>query len=225
MIGLTVCVRRRARLFNGTPEWGPIYSGYLGLALLASTLVVARARGVRVHIQSGRLRRSSRSASRSSFGWSTRWAVMLPDGSRAASSSACRCWRVSRHSRPARCTPSTLGFFISSDLAFTVHRDARTRTALRHVSHGCLRARQALGWFLRLAGSRRCCCSSPAARLPLALRLGRVPSDRSSMWPSSPRRSRAAVLANVALTLNDAHVDLTREKIYTPVRAGDESRR
>ena len=23
----------------GTPEWGPIYSGYLGLALLASTLV------------------------------------------------------------------------------------------------------------------------------------------------------------------------------------------
>ena len=38
MIGLTVAYAVVLGLY-GTPEWGPIYSGYLGLALLASTLV------------------------------------------------------------------------------------------------------------------------------------------------------------------------------------------
>ena len=38
MIGLTAAYAVVLGLY-GTPEWGPIYSGYLGLALLASTLV------------------------------------------------------------------------------------------------------------------------------------------------------------------------------------------
>jgi len=38
MIGLTAAYAIVLGLY-GTPEWGPIYSGYLGLALLASTLV------------------------------------------------------------------------------------------------------------------------------------------------------------------------------------------
>jgi ABC-2 type transport system permease protein len=38
MIGLTGAYALVLGMF-GTPEWGPIYSGYLGLALLASTLV------------------------------------------------------------------------------------------------------------------------------------------------------------------------------------------
>ena len=38
MIGLTTAYAVVLGLY-GTPEWGPIYSGYLGLALLASTLV------------------------------------------------------------------------------------------------------------------------------------------------------------------------------------------
>lgn len=38
MIGLTGCYAVVLGVF-GTPEWGPIYSGYLGLALLSSTLV------------------------------------------------------------------------------------------------------------------------------------------------------------------------------------------
>jgi len=38
MIGLTGAYAVVLGLY-GTPEWGPIYSGYLGLALLASTLV------------------------------------------------------------------------------------------------------------------------------------------------------------------------------------------
>ncbi|HXX11605.1 MAG TPA: ABC transporter permease [Burkholderiales bacterium] len=38
MIALTGCYAIVLAIF-GTPDWGPIYSGYLGLALLASTLV------------------------------------------------------------------------------------------------------------------------------------------------------------------------------------------
>lgn len=38
MIGLTAAYAVVLGLY-GTPDWGPIYSGYLGLALLASTLV------------------------------------------------------------------------------------------------------------------------------------------------------------------------------------------
>ena len=38
MIALTGCYAVVLAIF-GTPDWGPIYSGYLGLALLASTLV------------------------------------------------------------------------------------------------------------------------------------------------------------------------------------------
>jgi ABC-2 type transport system permease protein len=38
MIGLTAAYAVVLGVY-GTPEWGPIYSGYLGLALLASTLV------------------------------------------------------------------------------------------------------------------------------------------------------------------------------------------
>lgn len=38
MVGLTGCYAVVLGLF-GSPEWGPIYSGYLGLALLSSTLV------------------------------------------------------------------------------------------------------------------------------------------------------------------------------------------
>lgn len=38
MVGLTGCYALVLGLF-GSPEWGPIYSGYLGLALLSSTLV------------------------------------------------------------------------------------------------------------------------------------------------------------------------------------------
>ena len=71
-----------------------------------------------------------------------------------------------------------------------------------------------LGWFagwlvavvvLFLAG----------ARLPLALRHSRF---RAIAFHAAivAAAVAVAVLANVALTLNDAHVDLTREKIYTP---------
>ena len=38
MVGLTGCYALVLGLF-GSPEWGPIYSGYLGLVLLSSTLV------------------------------------------------------------------------------------------------------------------------------------------------------------------------------------------
>ena len=38
MIGVTGCYAVVLAIF-GTPDWGPIYSGYLGLVLLASTLV------------------------------------------------------------------------------------------------------------------------------------------------------------------------------------------
>ena len=71
-----------------------------------------------------------------------------------------------------------------------------------------------LGWFagwlvavliLFLAGTR----------LPLALRHGRL---RATAFHAAIVAGAVgvAVLANVALTLNDAHIDLTREKIYTP---------
>jgi hypothetical protein len=53
--------------------------------------------------------------------------------------------------------------------------------------------------------------------LPLALRHGA--SARSPFQVAIVAAAvGVAVLANVALTLNDAHVDLTREKIYTPSR-------
>jgi ABC-type uncharacterized transport system involved in gliding motility auxiliary subunit len=53
------------------------------------------------------------------------------------------------------------------------------------------------------------------ARLPLALRHSRL---RAAAFQLAVVAAAAgvAVLANVALTLNDAHIDLTREKIYTP---------
>ena len=71
-----------------------------------------------------------------------------------------------------------------------------------------------LGWFagwlvavvlLFLAGTR----------LPLALRYSRL---RAIAFHAAIVAAAVgvAVLANVALTLNDAHIDLTREKIYTP---------
>ena len=71
-----------------------------------------------------------------------------------------------------------------------------------------------LGWFagwlvaialLFLAG----------ARLPLALRQSRFRAIAFHVAIVAAAVG-VAVLANVALTLNDAHVDLTREKIYTP---------
>ena len=71
-----------------------------------------------------------------------------------------------------------------------------------------------LGWFagwlvavvlLFVAGSR----------LPLAVRRGRF---RALVFHAAIVAAAVGVtvLANVALTLNDAHIDLTREKIYTP---------
>jgi hypothetical protein len=71
-----------------------------------------------------------------------------------------------------------------------------------------------LGWFagwlvavvlLFLAG----------ARLPLALRYSRLRAIAFHVAIVAAAVG-VAVLANVALTLNDAHIDLTREKIYTP---------
>jgi ABC-type uncharacterized transport system involved in gliding motility auxiliary subunit len=71
-----------------------------------------------------------------------------------------------------------------------------------------------LGWFagwlvavvlLFLAG----------ARLPLALGYSRLRAIAFHVAIVAAAVG-VAVLANVALTLNDAHVDLTREKIYTP---------
>ena len=81
------------------------------------------------------------------------------------------------------------------------------------MEHGVLEF-GSLGWFagwlaavgvLFLAG----------ARLPLALRHGRF-SAVAFQVAIVAAAVGIAVLANVALTLNDAHVDLTREKIYTP---------
>ena len=72
-----------------------------------------------------------------------------------------------------------------------------------------------LGWFagwlvavviLFLAGTR----------LPLALRRGSRLRATTFHMAIVAGAVAVAVLANVALTLNDAHVDLTREKIYTP---------
>ena len=53
------------------------------------------------------------------------------------------------------------------------------------------------------------------ARLPLALGRGRL---RATAFQVAIVTAAVgiAVLSNVALTLNDAHIDLTREKIYTP---------
>ena len=52
-------------------------------------------------------------------------------------------------------------------------------------------------------------------RLPLALRHSRLRAVAFQVAIVAAAVG-VAVLANVALTLNDAHIDLTREKIYTP---------
>ena len=51
-------------------------------------------------------------------------------------------------------------------------------------------------------------------RLPLETRLGRA---TLALWLGLRRRGFGVwVLANVAIVLNDTHIDLTREKVYTP---------
>jgi ABC-type uncharacterized transport system involved in gliding motility auxiliary subunit len=81
------------------------------------------------------------------------------------------------------------------------------------MEHGALEFGK-LGWFagwllavlLLFAG---------AARLPLALRYTRLRSTAFNLAVGAAAVA-LTVLANVALTLHDAHIDLTREKIYTP---------
>ena len=51
MIGLTLSYALVIAVY-GAPDWGPIYSGYLGLVLLAGQPGVARYRGFGAHRQS-----------------------------------------------------------------------------------------------------------------------------------------------------------------------------
>src|SRR5690349_12545627 len=57
-----------------------------------------------------------------------------------------------------------------------------------------------------------------ALRLPLETRHGRW-ATRAYAAVVVLVAAGATVLANVALTLHDAHLDLTREKVYTPSAA------
>ena len=71
----------------------------------------------------------------------------------------------------------------------------------------------AAGWLIAMTG-----LFWAALRLPLETRLGRW---QSWLYTGAVVAAGigAAILANVALTLHDAHIDATREKVYTPSAA------
>ena len=111
---------------------------------------------------------------------------------------------------------SDFGFFLAAHSAWPVPDRSRAGealkrwTSIRSSSHRC--SGQPAGW-------PRCwCCSGQGC----GCRCRRVSGDgRTGSTPaaSSSPGSALFALANVALTLHDGHIDLTREKIYTPSAA------
>ena len=110
MIALTAATRVVLGLY-GTPDWGPIYSGYLGLGLLASALVAARARCSGADGQPGRRGDRHDRASRSCSGCSIRWPRCCPTTLERVLISL---------SLLARFTPFATGAMYLSDLGFFV---------------------------------------------------------------------------------------------------------
>ena len=86
----------------------------------------------------------------------------------------------------------------------------------RAAEHGARRLDAGRSGLVRSAGWSPSRVLFPGRlRLPLQTRLGAL--RRAALRRRGRRRGVAvAVLANVALSLHDAHIDLTREKIYTP---------
>ena len=100
------------------------------------------------------------------------------------------------------------------DPARPVPRRARAGAALSH-GRACRRARLRCcwfgGWLVAVARAVRGRAAAAAAD-----GLGAI-GERALCGGVRRRRASASrVLANVALRLHDAHIDLTREKIYTP---------
>ena len=125
MIGLTGAYAIVLGVY-GTPEWGPIYSGYLGLALLASTLVSL---GLAVSaFTSNQVIAAIVTIGISFFLWMVdTLAAMLPDGFERVFISLSLLARFTPFAAGAMYT-SDVGFFISTTLlALFVARRALAR--------------------------------------------------------------------------------------------------
>ena len=212
MIGLTASYALVLGFF-GDPDWGPVYSGYLGLILLAGALVS-------IGLAISALTANQIVAAVVSLGiFGLLWTIDSLGGAAAGADRQlvprrCRCWRASRRSPTGAMYTSDFGFFLALDLLGLFLDSARAGAALKR-------------WSTMRSSSSRCsgspagwwpswCCSAAALRLPLQTRLGRW---RGWLYAGVVVAAvGVCALANVALTLHDAHIDLTREKIYTPSR-------
>ena len=202
----------------GDPDWGPIYSGFLGLLLLAAALTA-------IGLLVSGLTANQVVAAVIAIGIGILlWMIdtlgyLLPEPFDTLSCPPLPAWRTSRPFATGRHVP--LGRRVLPH-----HRPGRAAVRERPGAGAAIAGMDKVDgietrcWFARLAARRRRpvrrwasgCAASPRLRgLPaLALRRGH------RRWPPSA----VAVLANVALVLHDAHVDLTREARLHAVQAG-----
>ena len=216
MIGLTGAYAVVLGLF-GTPDWGPIYSGYLGLVLLAATLV-----SIGLHdLGTDRRTRSSppscRSASVRLLWTIDTLAALLPDPFES--------WLLSL-SLLARFTPFAIGAMYLSDVGFFLTRhparpvpDGPGAGAALSDARSTLRSRSQSRWFWPagwLVAVAACCSAAgpAAAAADPARRAGAACSIMAGVVARGRRRVRARQRRRCIL--HDTHIDLTREKIYTP---------
>jgi len=111
MTGLTLIYAVVLSIF-GQPDWGPIYSGYVGLVMFGAALA-----SIGLMISALTANQSSlpwcRSDCSAPSGRSTHWPRCCRTRLRIGYS-VCHCWRILHHSRLARCTCPTSGSFSPS---------------------------------------------------------------------------------------------------------------
>ena len=197
------------------PDWGPVYSGYLGLLLLGGALVS-------IGLAVSALTSNQIVAAVVSLGlFGLLWAIDTLGGAaagadrqlgaRPVAAGALHALRRRRHvhlrfrllpdRHPARAVPDSAG----------------AGAALKRWNIDSLELVPLLwlgGWLVAVVGAvlrPRCGCRSTSAAAP-----GAAGSTCAGIVLAAVG---VCVLANVALHLHDAHVDLTREKVYTPSAA------